>query len=70
VPQVSSDLPRRFVDGDGVHWSVYEHQETYDRRSRRTLVFESEYIVRRVRDFPSHWRELSDEELVALSWGR
>lgn len=39
----------------------------YDRRGP-TLVFESENIVRRVRSYPSNWRELPDMELFALSW--
>jgi hypothetical protein len=69
-PQVSPLPPRRFVDPDGVYWTVYEAPSSYDRRSRPTLVFESDAIVRRVREYPSRWRELSDEALTALSWAR
>ena len=70
IPQVSPLQPRRFVDADGIYWSVYEAFPGYDRRGRATLVFESEDVVRRVRDYPDHWRDLSDEQLAALSWGR
>ena len=30
-------------------------------------MFDGETIMRRVRDFPENWMELSDEELYALS---
>ena len=68
--RVSAVPPRRFVDAEGVHWLVYEHLSSFDRRTRPTLVFDSEYVVRRVRDFPSRWRDLSDDDLAALSWSR
>ena len=54
---------------DGVLWLVYELPAMpFDRRSSTSLVFESDQAVRRVRDFPSDWRSLSDDELLALSW--
>jgi hypothetical protein len=60
---------RAFLDVDGTHWRVYEQAfGDYDRRSGMSLIFASEAAVRRVRDFPSDWMELSDEELLALSW--
>jgi len=31
-------------------------------------VFESDQVVRRVRDYPANWRDLSDDDLLALSW--
>lgn len=46
-----------------VEWTVYEAEGP-------CLIFESEKIARRVRDVPSRWRDLSDEELIALSWSR
>ena len=50
-------------------WLVYELPPgNYDRRETPSLVFESEGIVRRVRDYPADWRTLSDENLLALSW--
>lgn len=39
-------------------------------RADASLVFESESTMRRVRQYPSIWRTLSDEELFALSWSR
>lgn len=51
----------------GEEWLVYELLMPYDRRGA-TLVFESESIVRRVRVYPSNWRDLGDPELYALSW--
>ncbi|MDB4874875.1 MAG: hypothetical protein JWM41_1321 [Gemmatimonadetes bacterium] len=39
-----------------------------DRRSSPTLVFESDDVMRRVRDFPHDWRTLDDDRLLALSW--
>jgi len=60
---------RAFLDVEGTHWNVYEQAfGDYDRRSGMSLIFASEAAVRRVRDFPSDWMELSDEELLALSW--
>ena len=48
---------------------VYEQRLTeYDRRSGRSLIFNSDFAVRRVRDFPENWMELSEAELIALSW--
>lgn len=38
--------------------------------STRVLIFESDKIARRVREFPPTWRELSDEDLWKLSWKR
>ncbi|HWE41720.1 MAG TPA: hypothetical protein VG432_04400 [Gemmatimonadaceae bacterium] len=50
-------------------WRVYElPPASYDRRGGNTLVFETEGVIRRVRNFPDNWRELSPEALLALSW--
>ena len=51
-----------------VRWLVYEHAPLLDRRRGLTLVFESDEVMRRVRSFPANWRELSDQQLYALSW--
>ncbi len=60
---------RTFQDGDGTQWRVFEQSfGDYDRRSGLSLIFASEAAVRRVRDFPSDWMQLSNEELLALSW--
>jgi len=59
----------RVVSVDDVVWSVYElPASSFDRRMSASLIFESEQTIRRVRNFPSAWRELSDEELLNLSW--
>lgn len=59
----------RQVMVDGALWLVYELPAMpFDRRSSPSLVFESDNAVRRVRDFPSDWRSLTNEELFALSW--
>lgn len=55
---------------DGVNWRVYEIPATrLDRRSTPSLVFESDDLVRRVRNYPPEWRDLSDNELVRLMGG-
>jgi len=52
-----------------VPWRVYELPPApFDRRGSSSLVFESEGAVRRVRNFPTNWRALNDNELFALSW--
>ncbi|NUQ20503.1 MAG: hypothetical protein HOQ09_06030 [Gemmatimonadaceae bacterium] len=58
---------RRVVAPDGTHWLVYELSGVYYDR-RRSLVFESETTMRRVRCFPDDWALLSNDELLALSW--
>jgi hypothetical protein len=51
----------------GVDWWVYELPATpMDRRSTPSLVFESEDIVRRLRNYPPEWRDLAEDELVRL----
>jgi hypothetical protein len=67
--RVDSPAARTFMDADGTRWRVYEQAfGDYDRRSGMSLIFASEAAVRRVRDFPSEWPQLTDEELLALSW--
>jgi hypothetical protein len=54
---------------DHEEWRIYERAPaSYDRRGSTTLVFESDGVVRRVRNFPPNWRELPLRDLVALSW--
>jgi hypothetical protein len=54
---------------DHEEWRVYELQPaSYDRRGSNTLVFETDGVIRRVRNFPGNWRELPPEKLFALSW--
>lgn len=52
-------------------WFVGERApRTSDLRRTPHLVFESEGMIRRVRSFPENWRDLSDDDLWELSWGR
>jgi len=60
---------RVFVDDEGARWQVKEIPfSEYDRRRGLSLIFWSEGAVRRVRDYPSDWHLLSDEQLGLLSW--
>ncbi len=60
---------REFADADGTRWRVREMPfSQYDRRRGRSLIFWSDGAVRRVRDYPDDWHELSDEALAQLSW--
>ena len=54
----------------GVVWWVYELPATaYDRRATPSLVFESESVIRRVRNYPPDWRRLDEKELARLMEG-
>jgi hypothetical protein len=54
---------------DHEEWRIYELlPASYDRRGGNTLVFETDGVIRRVRNFPDNWRELSPVDLLALSW--
>jgi hypothetical protein len=58
----------RFIDADGHHWRVYEvAAPAFDRRAGTHLVFHAEAVMRRVRNFPPNWDELSNEGLYALT---
>ena len=57
------------IIADHEEWRVYELPPgSYDRRGSNTLVFESDGVMRRVRNYPANWRCLSVQELLALSW--
>jgi hypothetical protein len=61
----------RTIENDDGQWRVYELESgPYDRRSGRSLIFESDGVLRRVRDYPEEWRALSDAELMEVSWRR
>ena len=65
----SEERVRVFVDADGTRWQVEEMPfSQYDRRRGRSLIFWSDGAVRRVRDYPADWHELSDSDLALLSW--
>ena len=60
---------RTFLDVEGTQWNVYEQAfGDYDRRNGTSLIFASDAAVRRVRDFPPDWMQLTDDELLAVSW--
>lgn len=62
---------RTFTASDGVPWSVSEYVEsTSGAADDRYLVFECDGVMRRGRHFPSEWRELGTDALLALSWAR
>ena len=55
---------RTFHDLNDRTWIVREEPlPSYDRRSGTCLIFERSDVVRRVRNFPAHWFDLSDAEL-------
>ena len=60
----------RRIATESALWLVYELASAYDRRQSPCLIFESDMTVRRVRDYPANWRELSDDDLLSLSWSR
>lgn len=57
---------RRFTI-EGEAWGVWEDPRSLHGPS---LVFENSKVARRVHDYPANWRELSDQDLYALSWAR
>jgi hypothetical protein len=57
---------RNVIDADGTFWQVCEVEYALDRRTGRSLVFESDTSVRRVRRYPDTWFDLPDAELVRL----
>lgn len=57
---------RSVVDAAGTFWQVCEVEYALDRRTGRSLVFESDGSVRRVRQYPATWHDLPDDELARL----
>lgn len=67
APPVARGPVRTVARGD-VTWHVWEARlGHYDRRSGTHLFFESPMQVRRVRDFPADWRDLTDDALMAVA---
>jgi len=54
------------IDAQGTFWQVCEVEFALDRRAGRSLVFESDVSVRRVRHYPVAWYDLPEEELALL----
>jgi len=70
TPRAADPRSRTFVDLDGQIWHVSEQPFSgYDRRHGYSLIFASDLAVRRVRDYPAAWFDLTEQELAALSWG-
>jgi hypothetical protein len=66
-PPRSGEKWRAFTDAGGITWEVRElANPDYDRRTGSSLIFESAGTIRRVRNFPSAWVELSETELAEL----
>ena len=61
---------RAFSDGDGAYWIVreFEGDSVVANGGGPCLIFSSDTVFRRVRTFPSNWRELGPDELLVLSW--
>ena len=67
VAPPNDELPgREFQAANGLTWRVRELR-TADGAS---LLFESDRVARRVRNFPASWISLSPSELEELSWSR
>ncbi len=66
----SNGPPRTFRAPDGVAWTIREHAVDHGAGGAPCLIFECEGVIRRVRNFPPNWRELSDDALHDLSWSR
>jgi hypothetical protein len=61
-----------FVDRNGRAWAVTEASGATVPAARgpNCLIFANAEVVRRVWDYPADWRELSADELLAVSWHR
>ena len=69
-PHTREGSPMRVIQTEETEWRVYEQVAAYDRRRRPDLVFESDGVIRRVRNYPPNWVELTDGELLDVSWER
>ena len=67
LSQVRKRPGARSFNAGSKTWSVYEELHS---RLGRSLIFESERIARRVRNYPGNWRDLTDEQLAELSLSR
>ena len=63
--------PVNFNGEDGMSWSVREYaaDSPIANGGGACLIFECDGVVRRVRTYPAHWRELGPRALLRLSWG-
>ena len=60
----------KFTASNGERWTVQEFagDGTVGNGGDPSLVFGSDAVMRRVRRFPSNWRELDPDQLLAISW--
>ena len=69
--ETQDDLSRQYHAADFSRWSVTEIAgNVLARPGQRCLIFASAEAVRRVWTYPVHWRDMTDIELEALSWGQ
>ncbi|MBW8838778.1 MAG: hypothetical protein JF602_02825 [Gemmatimonadetes bacterium] len=71
-PFFVTEIPRdaRSINVQGSVWWVYEDVRTEAPFHGPALLFKGDHVARRIREYPARWRDLSDEELYALSWSR
>jgi len=61
----------RTITASAGDWIVYEMRgDPTETGSTSSLIFESAASVRRVAAYPPAWRDLSDDDLMAVSWCR
>jgi hypothetical protein len=64
------ECARQVIDADGVPWCVWEvvGDTSPGGRGAASLMFDSDTAGRRFRvwEYPPEWRELADEELLAV----
>jgi hypothetical protein len=59
---------RTVLDAEHREWRVRElRAPSFDRERGTDLIFDAVGIARRVREFPSNWMTLSDDDLLRLS---
>ena len=58
--------PERSYVAEARTWTVSEVVDPI--RLTRALIFSSDGVGRRVHHYPTNWRDLSSEELHAVSW--
>ena len=60
------------LDGEWLHWAVVEVEAhgVPGAQGARCLVFSRAACIRRVWNYPLHWRTLDAAALAALSWQR
>lgn len=68
TPRSNTNGNSRVIEGGGLRWEVREGSYS-DQNAHATacLIFENEFVIRRVRVFPPDWLTCSDEDLYALS---